>query len=86
MILYSDIETKKTFVEFWGASTKHPDTIHCYQYDIENGKFIESNFQDIEWNILQWLMYVASQKTFIFHAIDIVRDIITLHDDLLQAK
>ena len=27
MILYSRLSDRKTYVEFWGASTKHPDSI-----------------------------------------------------------
>ena len=83
MILYSDVTTRKTYVEFWGASTKHPDSRNCYQYDIEDKKFIESPFQHIEWNILQWLMYVASIKTFVFHAMELLDDIKYYYDVLL---
>ena len=86
MILYSDVETKKTYVEFWGASTKHPDSKHCYQYDVEDKKFIESPWSGIEWNILQWLIYVASKMNFIFNSIDIIDDVKYYYEVMYNAK
>ena len=37
-ILYSNIKTHDTYLELWGASTKHPDS-----------RFNFSNFQKVEW-------------------------------------
>lgn len=86
MILYSRLDNKKTYVEFWGASTKHPDSINCYQSDIEAGEYIPNEFQGDECNIMQWLMYVASIKTWIFHAVDTIRDLMVIHDDWLASR
>lgn len=60
--LYSDIETRETFLELWGASTKHPDSVFRF-----------SNFQLSEWfepedQILPWLLECASKMNFPFHA------------------
>ena len=81
MILYSRLADRKTYVEFWGASTKHPDSINCYQSDIENGKFTPNTYQDEGGNILQWLMYVASIKMWFTHARDLIEEIIEIDND-----
>ena len=86
MILYSRLADRKTYVEFWGASTKHPDSINCYETDVENGKYIPNEFQGAECNIMQWLMYVASMKTWIFHAIDTIEDMMAIHNDWMAAR
>jgi len=86
MKLYSNIETHRTYVEFWGASTKHPDSVHCYQDDVERGKYIPNEYQEDGDNILQWLMYVASMKTWEFHAIEVLEDIIEWDTDITIAK
>ena len=75
MKLYSNIKTHETIVEFWGASTKHPDSVNIYQNDIASGKFIENEYIPIEYNIIQWLLYVASFKSWPCHAMDIARTI-----------
>ena len=74
MILYSRINDHKTYAEFWGASTKHPDSMHCLQNDIEKG-YINLSFENDGINaadVLQWLMFIASKKQWIFHAMDII--------------
>jgi len=78
MKLYSNIKTHETIVEFWGASTKHPDSMNCYQDDVKNGKYIPNEYQDEEYNILQWLMYVASMKTWCFHALECISEVLTI--------
>jgi hypothetical protein len=53
--LYSRIDTKDTYFEMWGASTKHPDVRRTLNDDIENEKFCESSFIDsIEYKFFQW--------------------------------
>lgn len=77
MILYSRLDNKKTYCEFWGASTKHPDSINCMNDDIENKHFITTQFVDdiCIADVLQWLTYIASQKSWIFHTIEVLEDI-----------
>lgn len=51
--------------ELWGASTKHADTIYSMKRDIENGLFVRCQFaDDIDHDIFQWLLYVASRLTW----------------------
>ena len=80
MKLYSNLEDRKTYVEFWGASTKHPDAIHCLQDDIEKEKFTPffpdaKNFGEKKGlylcDLIQWLFYIASIKTWVFHAVPV---------------
>lgn len=85
MILYSRLDNKKTYVEFWGASTKHPDSMHCYQDDVEIGKYIPNEYQMEAGNIFQWLMYVASMKTWFAHAREVIEDILDLDNDYREA-
>lgn len=61
-ILYSDIKTKDTIMELWGASTKHPDSVWYF-----------SDFKKCEWvaeynQILQWVLEIASRLTLPEHA------------------
>lgn len=58
LYLYSNIETHKTYVETWGSSTKHPDTMHIYTNWNACGKGIVEQGHPID--IIQWLMYVVS--------------------------
>lgn len=53
--LYSRIDTKWTYFEMWGSSTKHPDVRRNLQSDIENGRFYESSLiTDIGYKFFQW--------------------------------
>jgi len=60
---YSDIKSKDTILECWGASTKHPD---CF--------FRFSNYKDrCDWLnetalIYQWLLNCASRMNFPFNS------------------
>lgn len=65
MKIYSNLKTKKTYMEFWGASTKHPDVSFCYQYDIENGDFYENEMIAIDWySFFQWVIFRLSTLSF----------------------
>lgn len=93
MILYSRLDDRKTYAEFWGASTKHPDSVSCLQNDVERGKFSPCGFLDSGLDnlftiadILQWLMYVASTKTWIFHAIELIEEVQEIYADLKATK
>lgn len=49
--------------ELWGSSTKHPDAIYRMNRDIEEELFTKCIFEDdIDHNIFQWLLYVASRQ------------------------
>ena len=55
--LFSNIETKETFLEFWGGSTKHPD-IRCRFSDYDNRLTLED--WSLVGDIYQWVLYRAS--------------------------
>ena len=72
-ILYSDIKTKDTCLELWGASTKHPDCYFSMNWHCENGKFKKNTlWQDNMFDLYQWLLYIASCVTFPFTAKELV--------------
>lgn len=60
---YSSVETKETYLELWGASTKHPDVSYNF-----------SNYKDrCEWLddtalMYQWLLFCASKLSFPYHS------------------
>ena len=72
IIVKYDAETDDYTVECWEASTKHPDSFNRMSRDIEEGKFILNEFIAKKYQVYQWLLYVASQKTFPFHAVEMV--------------
>lgn len=62
MKIYSNIETKNTYFEIWGGSTKHPDVRHVLQWDIELDRFIPSYLiTSIEYQCFQWLVQCISE-------------------------
>lgn len=59
--------------ELWGASTKHADVIYSMNRDIEHGRFARNQFSDnVDEDIFQWLLLVASWQTWKRTAIQIV--------------
>lgn len=59
--------------ELWGASTKHADKIYSMNGMIENGSFIRSALSDnIDYDIYQWLLYIASIQMWKYTAKEIV--------------
>ena len=51
--------------ELWGASTKHADVIYSMNRDIKYDLFRRSQFaDDPDYDIFQWLLYIASQQTW----------------------
>lgn len=56
---YSDIKTKDTILELWGASTKHPDTSFCFSAYKDRCAWLTD-----EWLIFQWLVHCASRLSF----------------------
>lgn len=65
MRIYSDIATRKTYVERWGASTKHPDSIHCFD-DHESSPYVK---RGTPWDIYQWLLECAVDVAFPPHLV-----------------
>ena len=63
--LYSDIETKDTILELWGASTKHPDSRFRFS------DFQKTGFFDPRTEVFQWLLECASKLTWACHAYDL---------------
>lgn len=66
-ILYSNLETKETIFECWGASTKHPDARFHYS------DFKKSDFMDNHENVYAWLLECASKMMFFFNTRKIVK-------------
>ena len=65
MKVYSNIKTKETYFEVWGASTKHPDVRRNLQSDKENEKFFSSTFITCpEYECFQWLAQCISELNF----------------------
>ena len=61
-VLYSRIDTRDTYLELWGASTKHPDSMFRF-----------SDFNTCDWfpkdrQIFQWILECASKMTWPIHA------------------
>ena len=51
--------------ELWGSSTKHADSFYSMNRDVEEGLFTKCEFaDDIDHDIFQWLLYVASRQTW----------------------
>lgn len=64
-MLYSSLETKDTYLELWGGSTKHPDLMYRFSdYDdfIKNDEAFHQ--QILPGYIYQWTLWVASKLTF----------------------
>lgn len=72
---YSDIETKETKLELWGASTKHPDSVFVYNREKESPKgwlnCVELDKLDAIL-IYGWLLNCAGSLTWWFHQRDLV--------------
>lgn len=69
--LYSRLETKDTYFELWGASTKHPDCAFCFEY------FTPSIFMSYEENIIAWMAWIASQMQYrwdVLKMLDLIND------------
>ena len=65
MKLYSRLDTKDTYFELWGGSTKHPDVRRTLKTDTENKKFIESSLiVDVEYKFFQWVCQSLSELNF----------------------
>ena len=68
--LYTNIKTKETRLELWGASTKHPDSVFVYNREEESPK-PWLNAEDLnkldEVLIYGWLLKCAGNLTWWFH-------------------
>jgi hypothetical protein len=65
MIIYSRLDTKNTYFEVWGGSTKHPDVRRVLQWDKEEKRFIPSTFiTSPEYECFQWLVQCISEMNF----------------------
>lgn len=62
IVLYSDVESKNTYLELWGGSTKHPDVM--YRFDDWQDKCAWLSEEDL---IFQWIFYCASRLSFPCH-------------------
>jgi len=64
--LFSNIDTKETYLELWGGSTKHPDV--RYRFSDYDNRLTTSDWSLIG-DIYQWVLYCASRLMFPAHAI-----------------
>ena len=71
-VLYSNINTKDTILECWGASTKHPDSSFRFS-NFEKTPFFSEQSQ-----IFQWLLECASKFTWPIHARELVNFALSL--------
>ena len=74
MFLYSDIKNHKTYLEMWGASTKHPDCRFCF----DDFKMPECwDKPDIDRNnpifVYQWMIQCAADMLWWFSTYEISR-------------
>lgn len=83
MIVYSDIKTKNTYFEIWGASTKHPDVRRVLQGDKERGDFIPSTFITCpEYECFQWLVQCISELNW--GTLDHLKDLMEIAEDSFE--
>lgn len=55
MKVYSNISTKRTFCEFWGGSTKHPDSRFCFnEWECYDKSWLYDANSPYE--LIKWLM------------------------------
>lgn len=69
--LYSSLETKDTYFELWGGSTKHPDSMFRYS-DYKASEFMNSVV-----NLLAWLSWIVSRLLFswsVLEMLDLIND------------
>ena len=52
--------------ELWGASTKHPDSIFHMNHNVKYKK--SGLYDDDKYEVYQWLLWIASNLTWRFHA------------------
>lgn len=84
-VLYSDVNTKETYFEIWGGSTKHPDELFRFSDWIETEICEEyRHFYNFDNSWIQWIAYIASVQTFPFTTRDMLlrlADIINYRDN-----
>ena len=57
--------------ELWEASTRHPDVVYHMNAD---GKYKKSGlYDDDKYEVFQWLLFIAGDLTFRFHAYSLVQ-------------
>lgn len=72
--LYSRIDTRDTYLELWGASTKHPDLIYRFS-DFKLSEWVPSYRQ-----LFQWILECASKSNFPIHARWLVDYALVIYD------
>ena len=80
IILYSSIDNHETYLELWGSSTKHPDSL----FRFSNFKTVE--FVDLDCQIFQWLLECASKLNFPFHAMQVCRFAVDMQENLMEYR
>ena len=71
--MYSDIATKTTYIEAWGASTKHPDIVHTVKHDNPLGWLPMTD-------LIQCFLRAASETMFPFHMRNYMEKAMELYD------
>lgn len=64
--LFSNVETKETYLEVWGRSTKHPDM--RFRFSDYDGRLTMDDWSLIG-DIYQWVLHCASCLMVPAHAI-----------------
>lgn len=67
--IYSNIETKETYIELWGASTKHPDVSYCFSKYQE--KYNHCSWLENVSLIYQWILECASLLSIPYHSYEL---------------
>jgi len=80
MKIYSRLDTKNTYFEVWGGSTKHPDVRRVLQLDKEADKFCKSTFITTpDYECFQWLVQCISELNF--GTLDKLKDLMEIAED-----
>ena len=70
IVVYKD-NNNDYVCDLWGASTRHPDAVYHMNAD---GEYKKSGlYDDDKYEVFQWLLFIAANMTFRFHAYSIVQ-------------
>lgn len=74
--LYSNLDTKETFLEAWGGSTKHPDARHRFSEYSDR-----SDVSDLETLVFQWVVHCSSCQLWGGNTIQMLKWILEIVED-----
>lgn len=79
--LYSRLDTRETYFETWGGSTKHPDTITR----LSDFKLVDTSIIPVHRQLFQFLLFVASNMLFPGHAREIAEYALELENSYIES-